>query len=259
MTDQLPLPSWLSISAFSARSQAGESEDMACFSLFAGFRGSVVGTAAKAQPVDLPLTWRCAREGLVRSAAVDEERRLSAPSCRWKCCGTRAASKSSCREAQSSGVESTTGSVAGSRAAVPEASCDAVGSLVTVGSEEGAMGSSSKALMASPCGAEFRGADAPASCAGGKHELTARESSRFKFGGYAALSREDQLPHHFWPPTCLEWVECVQCRAPRCDREPAMEGVQRRGLNFWAGAPRAHCGKVIGVEECAAAMPATSG
>eukprot|EP00965_Chrysotila_dentata_P113969 3768363-Pleurochrysis_carterae.AAC.2 len=73
MTDQLPLLSWLSISALSARSQASASKDMACLRVLGDL---VVGTAAKAQPVDLPLTWRCDRASLVRSAAVAVERRL---------------------------------------------------------------------------------------------------------------------------------------------------------------------------------------
>eukprot|EP00965_Chrysotila_dentata_P004323 140860-Pleurochrysis_carterae.AAC.3 len=73
MTDQLPLLSWLSISALSAWSQAGASEDMACLRVLGE---PSAGVAAKAQPVDLPWTWRCARAGLVRSAALDEERRL---------------------------------------------------------------------------------------------------------------------------------------------------------------------------------------
>eukprot|EP00965_Chrysotila_dentata_P004322 140860-Pleurochrysis_carterae.AAC.2 len=127
---------------------------------------------------------------------------------------------------------------------------DGMGSLVAACSESrGAMDSSSKASTASPRGVELRGVDASVSCAGGKRECTARESSRLRSGGYAVLSREDQPPCCFWPPTCVGWVECVQRRAPRCDREAAIEGVQRSVVNFWAGAPSAHCGKVMGDDE----------
>eukprot|EP00965_Chrysotila_dentata_P113970 3768363-Pleurochrysis_carterae.AAC.3 len=99
------------------------------------------------------------------------------------------------------------GSVAGSRSGVLEGSCDAAGAFATSGSEGGATGSSSRAPTASSRGSGLRGADGPPHCVGGKHELTARERVRLRLAGYSALSREDQLPHRFWPPTCVEWVE----------------------------------------------------
>eukprot|EP00965_Chrysotila_dentata_P142316 4705090-Pleurochrysis_carterae.AAC.1 len=153
---------------------------MACFRVLGD---SAAGVVAKAQPVDLL---------------------LQAPSCRWKCCGARAASKSSCREAQSSSAEVAMGSSACACVVAAETPRDAVGSFAASPSETGAMGSSARASMASTRGVGPCGVDVSVPCAEGNRERTARESSRLRLGGYAALSRDVQLPHRFWPPTCVE-------------------------------------------------------
>eukprot|EP00965_Chrysotila_dentata_P233662 6199718-Pleurochrysis_carterae.AAC.1 len=126
---------------------------------------------------------------------------------------------------------------------------DAVGSSAMSSLETWAKSSSSLGSVASTRGAGTRGVDVSVPCAGGNRERTARESSRLRLGGYAALSRDDQSLRRFWPPTCVGWVECVQLRAARCDRLAAMGGLHRSVVYFWAGAPSAHCGKVMGNEE----------
>eukprot|EP00965_Chrysotila_dentata_P041264 1368839-Pleurochrysis_carterae.AAC.11 len=132
-------------------------------------------------------------------------------------------------------VELLRGGVAGGvgvDAAGSKAARDAVGSAAGVCcGEDGVGGSSSMAVALSPSDVLGEGTDTWP-CDWGKHKRAARASSRLRPRAYAELSREDQPPPCFWPPTWVALVECVQRRAPRCEKELAGELVQERVVNF---------------------------
>eukprot|EP00965_Chrysotila_dentata_P022168 733876-Pleurochrysis_carterae.AAC.1 len=74
-------------------------------------------------------------------------------------------------------------------------------------------------------------------------------TNRFRSGGYAACDAEDQLPDSRLPPTCCSREVCEHVNSARQASEGCRPGVQRKVVNFWTWAPKAHIGNVITAQE----------
>eukprot|EP00965_Chrysotila_dentata_P149571 4939423-Pleurochrysis_carterae.AAC.2 len=223
ISSQLPLSTWLAISALSAAVQPARSSRRACLRVEASRTQPVLHAEPKG------------REALrtERRAAGFRLRSGYAPSPRWKCSRSSGSSDTSVlvlSELAFCGKEvSLTWEGCPSRFACWRLEVARVSEWDVDGSRRlGGVGCTELSVI---------------------RPATAFAIIKFRSGGYAACEAES---HPCWsrePPTREAWVRCVQVREARPAKAGCKPGVQSSVVYFWACAPSAQSGNVICAQE----------